>query len=75
VFEFAEFYDYSSSYPDGAEVNSDEVYQPELLQFNDNMQLVLPSGVTLGHRALKVYYRYERILHLHYAVDLDLTCL
>jgi pre-60S factor REI1 len=57
MFEFTDFYDYSSSYPDGTEVSADEAYQPEMLQFNDNMQLVLPSGVTLGHRALKIYYR------------------
>jgi len=58
VFEYTDFYDYSSSYPEGCGgVNPDEVYQPEALQFNDNMQLVLPSGVTLGHRALKIYYK------------------
>jgi len=59
VFEFTDFYDYSSSYPDpeGADVNPDEAYQLEELRFNDNMQLVLPSGVTLGHRALKIYYK------------------
>lgn len=58
AFEYSDFYDYSSSYPEGAEgVNSEELYQPEVLNFNDEMQLVLPSGKALGHRALKVYYR------------------
>jgi len=62
IFEFADFYDYSSSYPDGSDVNPDEAYQLETLHFNENMQLVLPSGVTLGHRALKIYYKYVRWL-------------
>jgi pre-60S factor REI1 len=57
IFEFADFYDYSTSYPDGADVSADEPYVPEQIHFNDNMQLVLPSGITLGHRALKVYYK------------------
>jgi pre-60S factor REI1 len=58
AFEYSEYYDYSTSYPEGAEsVNADELYQPEVLKFNDDMQLVLPSGKALGHRALKVYYR------------------
>lgn len=57
LFEYSDFYDYSSSYPDGSDANADEIYQPDLLQFNENMQLVLPSGTTLGHRALKIYYK------------------
>ncbi|CAL8080792.1 unnamed protein product [Orchesella dallaii] len=58
AFEYSDFYDYSPSYPDGAEtVNPDGIYQPEILEFNESMQLVLPSGKALGHRALKVYYR------------------
>lgn len=57
AFEYSDFYDYSSSYPEGASANPDEIYQPEVLQFTENMQLVLPSGKTLGHRALRVYYR------------------
>jgi pre-60S factor REI1 len=57
LFEYSDYYDYSSSYPDGSDANADEIYQPDLLQFNENMQLVLPSGITLGHRALKIYYK------------------
>lgn len=57
VFEYSDFYDYSSSYPEGEAGNADEPYQPEPIHFNENMQLVLPSGITLGHRALKIYYK------------------
>jgi len=57
LFEYTDFYDYSSSYPEEEQGNPDEIYQPEPAHFNENMQLVLPSGVTLGHRALKIYYK------------------
>jgi len=57
IFEYTDFYDYSSSYPDGADVNADEPFVPDVIHFNDNMQLVLPSGITLGHRSLKIYYK------------------
>jgi pre-60S factor REI1 len=57
LFEYTDFYDYSASYPEEEQGNPDEIYQPEPAQFNENMQLVLPSGVTLGHRALKIYYK------------------
>lgn len=58
AFEYSDYYDFSSSYPaDSTETAADEIYHPETLQFNDQMQLVLPSGVALGHRALKLYYR------------------
>jgi len=58
AFEYSEYYDYSTSYPEGAEdVNPNELYEQEVLNFNDQMQLVLPSGKALGHRALKVYYK------------------
>lgn len=58
AFEYSDYYDFSSSYPqDSTETNPDELYTPEALRFNEHMQLVLPSGVALGHRALKLYYR------------------
>jgi len=58
AFEYSDYFDFSSSYPEECgEVNPDEPYQPDTLRFNDSMQLVLPSGVTLGHRGLRLYYR------------------
>jgi pre-60S factor REI1 len=57
-FEYSDYYDFSSSYPEDArDVNPDEPYQQEQLRFNASMQLVLPSGGALGHRALRRYYR------------------
>ncbi|CAH1643520.1 unnamed protein product [Spodoptera littoralis] len=62
--EYADYYDYSSSYPDhqededqedGMDVD-DEVEAPTTLQ-GDDFQLVLPSGVVVGHRSLMKYYK------------------
>lgn len=47
--EFSDFYDYSASY-EGQEESSE-------LTVNPDMELVLPSGATLGHRSLKIYYK------------------
>lgn len=57
LLEYAEFFDYSSSYPDAGENVSadDEVKQTELS--GNEYQLVLPSGATVGHRSLARYYR------------------
>jgi len=74
VFEYADFYDYRSSYPDhdekekkgeaaGGETSmevaiveeEDEVEVVELEE--EDYQLVLPSGATIGHRSLQRYYR------------------
>ncbi|KAG7197341.1 hypothetical protein KM043_018452 [Ampulex compressa] len=54
--EYAEFYDYSSSYPDAEDADPDaEVEIPEI---DDNdYQLVLPSGNIIGHRSLMRYYK------------------
>ena len=55
--EYADFYDYSTSYPDGADPDA-EVPEPDALALDaDGFQLVLPSGATVGHRALARYYR------------------
>ncbi|XP_045542659.1 zinc finger protein 622 isoform X2 [Papilio machaon] len=59
--EYADFYDYSSSYPDHkeGEENMDvdnEVEEPANLEESD-YQLVLPSGVLVGHRSLMRYYK------------------
>lgn len=54
--EYADFYDYSSSYPDGENDNpDDEVEIPEI--DDTDYQLVLPSGATIGHRSLMRYYK------------------
>lgn len=54
--EYAEFYDYSSSYPDGDNGDPDaEVEIPEL--DDSDYQLVLPSGNVIGHRSLMRYYQ------------------
>lgn len=54
--EYAEFYDYSSSYPDAETCDPDtEVEIPEL--DDSDYQLVLPSGNVIGHRSLMRYYK------------------
>ncbi|KAI8035562.1 cytoplasmic 60S subunit biogenesis factor ZNF622 [Drosophila gunungcola] len=55
--EYAEYYDYSSSYPDNKEgMDIDDEVVPDLLD-GDEYQLVLPSGAVIGHRSLLRYYR------------------
>ncbi|KAH8400423.1 hypothetical protein KR215_012047 [Drosophila sulfurigaster] len=66
--EYAEYYDYSSSYPDNKEgMDIDEEVVPELLD-GDEYQLVLPSGAVIGHRSLLRYYKQR--LHPERAVVL-----
>ncbi|XP_060630657.1 cytoplasmic 60S subunit biogenesis factor ZNF622 [Anolis sagrei] len=60
--EFADFYDFRSSYPDYQEDDdvemSDEVPSGKNLEYNEEtMQLILPSGVSIGHRSLMRYYK------------------
>ena len=59
--EYADYYDYSSSYPDRkkAEEGMDlDVDVPDTsLSVNSNLELVLPSGATVGHRSFQRYYR------------------
>ncbi|KAM7348522.1 cytoplasmic 60S subunit biogenesis factor ZNF622 [Cochliomyia hominivorax] len=55
--EYADYYDYSSSYPDHEEgMDIDEEVVPDLLE-GDEYQLVLPSGAVIGHRSLLRYYK------------------
>ncbi|KAH8294528.1 hypothetical protein KR044_005844 [Drosophila immigrans] len=55
--EYADYYDYSSSYPDNqAGMDIDAEVVPELLD-GDEYQLVLPSGAVIGHRSLLRYYK------------------
>ncbi|KAL7039324.1 hypothetical protein ACKWTF_009865 [Chironomus riparius] len=55
--EYAEFYDYSASYPDHDETKDidSEIETPVL--DGDEYQLVLPSGNIIGHRSLLRYYK------------------
>ncbi|XP_060530995.1 cytoplasmic 60S subunit biogenesis factor ZNF622-like [Cylas formicarius] len=56
--EYADFYDYSSSYEDAdnEDINPDEDVNVAELDGSD-YQLVLPSGITVGHRSLMRYYK------------------
>ncbi|XP_054730419.1 cytoplasmic 60S subunit biogenesis factor ZNF622 [Anastrepha obliqua] len=55
--EYADYYDYSSSYPDHQEgMDVDEEVVPDVLD-GDEYKLVLPSGVEIGHRSLLRYYK------------------
>ncbi|XP_006874501.1 PREDICTED: zinc finger protein 622 [Chrysochloris asiatica] len=60
--EFADFYDFRSSYPDhkeGDEPGEAEAFPSEKsVQYDDEtMELVLPSGARVGHRSLMRYYK------------------
>ncbi|XP_018327412.1 zinc finger protein 622 [Agrilus planipennis] len=58
LIEYADFYDYSSSYPDADEKNIDhdeEINIPEI--DGTDYQLALPSGKVIGHRSLLCYYK------------------
>ncbi|XP_070498694.1 cytoplasmic 60S subunit biogenesis factor ZNF622 [Chironomus tepperi] len=55
--EYAEFYDYSASYPDHDETKDiDAEIETPILE-GDEYQLVLPSGNVIGHRSLLRYYK------------------
>ena len=53
--EFGDFYDYTSSYPEGE--NPDTEVEDSELNVNDVMELVLPSGAKVGHRSLAIYFK------------------
>uniref|UniRef100_A0A8C6T2N7 Cytoplasmic 60S subunit biogenesis factor ZNF622 n=1 Tax=Neogobius melanostomus TaxID=47308 RepID=A0A8C6T2N7_9GOBI len=61
--EFADFYDFRSSYPDRKEQDDMETDDSDLpddksLQFDEEtLQLTLPSGSVIGHRSLMKYYK------------------
>ncbi|XP_012498244.1 PREDICTED: zinc finger protein 622 [Propithecus coquereli] len=60
--EFADFYDFRSSYPDHKEgedaTESEELPSEKNLEYNDEtMELILPSGARVGHRSLMRYYK------------------
>ncbi|CAG9783079.1 unnamed protein product [Diatraea saccharalis] len=69
--EYADYYDYSSSYPDHKEGDEnmdidEEVDNPAALE-GDDFQLVLPSGVVVGHRSLMKYYK-QNLTHNSQAI-------
>ncbi|XP_053200343.1 cytoplasmic 60S subunit biogenesis factor ZNF622-like [Panonychus citri] len=58
LMEYADFYDYSKSYPDAEGADADEEVKIDTLTVDDDSwQLVLPSGSVIGHRSLLRYYK------------------
>ncbi|KAM6989932.1 cytoplasmic 60S subunit biogenesis factor ZNF622 [Tautogolabrus adspersus] len=61
--EFADFYDFRSSYPDrkegeDADMGGDELPDDKTLEYDDELlELTLPSGAKIGHRSLMRYYK------------------
>ncbi|XP_043079883.1 zinc finger protein 622 [Puntigrus tetrazona] len=61
--EFADFYDFRSSYPDAKDGDDGEMKDGELpddktVEFDDEtLELTLPSGAKIGHRSLMRYYK------------------
>ncbi|KAM9845357.1 cytoplasmic 60S subunit biogenesis factor ZNF622 [Aulostomus maculatus] len=61
--EFADFYDFRSSYPDrrpgdDAEMEDAELPDDKNLEYDDEtLELTLPSGAKIGHRSLMRYYK------------------
>ncbi|XP_068092822.1 cytoplasmic 60S subunit biogenesis factor ZNF622 [Hyperolius riggenbachi] len=61
--EFADFYDFRTSYPDHKEGEDVEMEDKDLpddknIEYDeDTMELVLPSGARIGHRSLMKYYK------------------
>lgn len=58
--EFADFYDYRSSYPDSKDVAMETEEEEEISENvldTEGFEMVLPSGATIGHRSLWRYYK------------------
>ena len=55
VLEFSDFYDFSSSHPEAG--GPDDEVSDNSVEVNADMELVLPSGATVGHRSLRKYYK------------------
>uniref|UniRef100_A0A8I3N6I1 Cytoplasmic 60S subunit biogenesis factor ZNF622 n=1 Tax=Canis lupus familiaris TaxID=9615 RepID=A0A8I3N6I1_CANLF len=60
--EFADFYDFRSSYPDYKEGDhpdeTEELPSEKTVEYDDEtMELILPSGARVGHRSLMRYYK------------------
>ena len=71
--EYAEYYDYTKSYPDRGEADNHTIESnneitslaiPESTsEVMDSLELVLPSGSRIGHRALWLYYKQNLPTH------------
>ncbi|XP_031299310.2 cytoplasmic 60S subunit biogenesis factor ZNF622 isoform X1 [Camelus dromedarius] len=62
LLEFADFYDFRSSYPDHKEGEdpdeTEDLPSGKTLEYDDEtMELILPSGARVGHRSLMRYYK------------------
>ncbi|XP_066537294.1 cytoplasmic 60S subunit biogenesis factor ZNF622 [Hoplias malabaricus] len=57
--EFADFYDFRSTYPDAdVEMKDGDVPEVKTVDFDDEtLELTLPSGAKVGHRSLMRYYK------------------
>jgi len=64
VFEYADYYDYTTSYPDADnhDTKSDDIVNLEELE-SDGYSLTLPSGAQIGHRSLVRYYQQNLVPH------------
>lgn len=70
--EYKDFYDYSKSYPDHSEnVDIDEELEDVNQLEEDIYQLILPSGMTVGHRSLLRYYGQKKSEELFSFNDKD----
>ena len=56
LIEYADYYDYTSSYPEGERDDGDEEAELDAID-DDCFELVLPSGAKVGHRSLARYYK------------------
>jgi len=64
--EFIDFYDYTTSYPDGRPSEGAEDMEVDVPELDDSdFQLTLPSGATIGHRSLFRYYKYVQFTVIH----------
>lgn len=56
--EFEDFYDFTTSYPDHGEHDpEEEISGTEYSLRIENLEMVLPNGSKVGHRALRAFYR------------------
>ena len=56
IAEYADFYDYSKTYPDGEDEDPDMEVDTNAID-DSGYELVLPSGAKIGHRSLMKYYK------------------
>ena len=56
IAEFADFYDYTKTYPEGDDQDPDMEIDTNAID-DSGYELVLPSGAKIGHRSLMKYYK------------------